>query len=169
MGALSKPWGGCGITIGWLAFRDLALKQRLVDVQYFGTASPSRASELQAIMALRASDAILQRNMAIIRSNLKLLDSFIARHADLFEWVRPTAGAVASIHFKGPLSSQALGVQLAEAGIGIKPAYCFPDVVTPETDYFRVGYGEASFPQSLDALGAFVQKHRQAWRIRSRL
>ena len=92
MGALSKPWGGCGITIGWLAFQDLTLKQRLVDVQYFGTASPSRASELQAIMALRASDAILQRNMAIIRSNLKLLDSFIARHADLFEWVRPTAG-----------------------------------------------------------------------------
>ena len=49
--ALSKPWGGCGITIGWLAFQDLALKQRLVDVQYFGTASPSRASELQAISA----------------------------------------------------------------------------------------------------------------------
>ena len=48
MGALSKPWGGCGITIGWLALQDLDLKQRLVDVQYFGTASPSRASELQA-------------------------------------------------------------------------------------------------------------------------
>jgi len=35
--------------------------------------------------------------------------------------VRPTAGAVASIRFKGPLTSQALGAQLAEAGIGIKP------------------------------------------------
>jgi hypothetical protein len=42
-------------------------------------------------------------------------------------------------------------------------------VVTPGTDYFRVGYGEASFPRSLEALAAFVHKHRQAWRIRSRL
>lgn len=120
-------------------------------------------------MALRASEAILSRNMAIIRRNLALLEAFIARHTDLFEWVRPTAGAVASIRFKGPLTSQALGAQLAEAGIGIKPAYCFTDVVTPGTDYFRVGYGEASFPRSLEALAAFVQKHRQAWRIRSRL
>ena len=57
----------------------------------------------------------------------------------------------------------------SQAGIGIKPAYCFTDVVTPGTDYFRVGYGEASFPRSLEALAAFVHKHRQAWRIRSRL
>ena len=39
---LSKPWGGCGITIGWLAFQELSLRQRFVDVQYFGTACPSR-------------------------------------------------------------------------------------------------------------------------------
>ena len=54
VGALSKPWGGCGITIGWIAFQDLGLRQRLVDVQYFGTASPSRASELQARARARA-------------------------------------------------------------------------------------------------------------------
>ena len=33
---LSKPWGGCGVTIGWIAFQDMSVKQRLVDVQYFG-------------------------------------------------------------------------------------------------------------------------------------
>ena len=161
--ALSKPWGGCGISIGWLAFQDLSIKQRLVDVQYFGTASPSRASELQALMALRASDAILPRNMAIIRRNVKLLEEFVSRNADLFEWVRPKAGAIAFIRFKGPLSSQALGAQLVEEGIGFKPAYCFTDVVTPETDYFRVGYGEDVFPRALEALAAFVERHRPEW------
>ena len=30
---LSKPWGGCGISIGWMAFQDLDLRQRFVDVQ----------------------------------------------------------------------------------------------------------------------------------------
>ena len=77
---LSKPWGGCGITIGWLAFQDLGIKQALVDAQYFGTACPSRASELQAIMVLRSSERILGRNLAIIRHNLGLLDEFIARY-----------------------------------------------------------------------------------------
>ena len=68
----------CLRTIGWIAFQDLSIKQRLVDVQYFGCACPSRASELQAIMVLRASDRILARNMAIIRRNIALLDAFMA-------------------------------------------------------------------------------------------
>ena len=160
---MSKPWGACGVSIGWLAFHDLSIRQRLVDVQYFGAACPSRASELQAIMVLRASEQILAKNMAIIRRNLGLLDAFMARHADLFEWVRPTAGAIAFLRFKGPLSSSELGEQLAAAGIGIKPAYCFTDVVSRANDYFRVGYGEECFSRCLDALAAFVDSHRKKW------
>ena len=30
---LSKPWGGCGISVGWMAFQDIDLRQRFVDVQ----------------------------------------------------------------------------------------------------------------------------------------
>lgn len=165
---ISKPWGGCGITIGWLAFQDMSIKQRLVDVQYFGTACPGRASELQAIMTLRASDVILAKNLAIIRRNLDLLDQFMERFRELFEWSRPKAGAIAFIRFKGPLSSDEFGQRLAEAGISIKPAYCFTDVVTEDNDYFRVGYGEEAMPRALAALVLFVEKHEQAWR-RSRL
>ena len=124
---LSKPWGACGVSIGWLAFRDLNIKQKLVDVQYFGTATPSRASEIQAIMVLRASETILEKNMRIIRHNIKQLESFIARYGTWFEWVHPTAGAIAFIKFKGPLTTTALGQQLADAGIGIKPAYVIID------------------------------------------
>jgi aspartate/methionine/tyrosine aminotransferase len=169
---LSKPWGACGVSIGWLAFQDLSIKQALVDAQYFGTACPSRASELQAIMVLRASDAILAKNMAIIRRNLGLLEAFMARYGDLFEWVRPKAGAIAFLRFRGPLSSSALGDALAAEGIGIKPAYCFTDVTTPEKDFFRVGYGEERMPAALEALASFVEAHKHEWRgagARSRL
>ena len=69
----------------------------------------------------------------------------------------------AFIKFKGPLSSNELGAELAAAGIGIKPAYCFTDVVTEANDYFRVGYGEAAFPKALEALVAFVEEHRASW------
>lgn len=166
---LSKPWGACGVTIGWLAFQDLSIKQRLVDVQYFGSACPSRASEIQAIMVLRASDLILERNMALIRTNLQLLEQFVLQYNDWFEWVRPKAGAIAFIKFKGPLTSAQLGEQLAIAGIGIKPAYCFTSVVTSEKDGFRVGYGETDIPKALDALRSFVEKHKHIWTLKSRL
>lgn len=161
--AMSKPWGGCGITIGWLSLQDLNLKQTLVDIQYFGTSCPSRASEIQAIMALRASDTILKKNMEIIQSNLKLLDQFMDKYAALFEWVRPTTSCVAFVKFKGPLSSEALGERLAKDGISIKPTYCFTDDVPEYSDYFRIGFGEKAMPESLDALIRFVEKYKDCW------
>jgi len=160
---LSKPWGGCGITIGWLAFHDIAIRQRLVDVQYFGTACPSRASELQALMVLRASDQILAKNLTIIRRNLRRLEAFMQRYSALFEWVPPRAGAIAFLRFKGPLTSAELGAQLAAAGIGLKPAYCFTNVVTRDKDYFRIGFGEELMPRALDALAEFVEAHKHVW------
>ena len=82
------------------------------------------------------------------------------KHAQWLDWVRPTAGAIAFVRFKGPLSSNELGEQLAAVGIGIKPAYCFTDVVTKEKDYFRVGYGEESTPA---ALADFIAAERVRW------
>jgi len=161
---LSKPWGGCGITIGWLALQDMELKQKLIDVQYFGTACPSRASEIQAIMTLRASDIILQQKLHIIRHNITLLDQFFADYSDLFEWVRPNAGAIAFVKFKGSLTSEQLGEELAKAGISIKPAYVFMTDTKGYDDYFRLGYGERDMPKALAALIDFVEQNKQSWR-----
>jgi aspartate/methionine/tyrosine aminotransferase len=160
---ISKPWGGCGITIGWLALQDLKLKQKLVDVQYFGTACASRASEIQAIMTLRASDIILKKNLNIIQENLQLLDQFMDQYSDFFEWVRPTASAVGFVRFKGPLSSDELGELLAEDGISVKPTYAFTDDANEYNDYFRIGFGEKVMPTSIQALARFVEKNKSNW------
>jgi len=160
---MSKPWGGCGLTIGWLALQDMTLKQKLVDIQYFGTACPSRASEIQAIMTLRSSDIILKKNLDIIRNNLRLLDQFMETYKNYFEWIRPTASPVAFVRFKGPLTSDELGVAFANEGISIKPTYCFTDDVTGYQDYFRIGFGEKVMPTRLDALTRFVEKHKGSW------
>ena len=159
---MSKPWGACGITIGWLATQDMALKQKCVDVQYFGTACPSRASELQAIMTLRAHEPIVANKLEIIHHNLCLLDDFMTRNNDLFEWVRPSASTVGFVRFKGGLDSEVLGERLAAAGISIKPAYVFSDDVGEYRDYFRIGFGEKVMPEALAALDAFAKEFRES-------
>ena len=163
---MSKPWGGCGITIGWLACQDDAMVQRLIDVQYFGTACVSRASEIQGRMVLKVSNTILEERREIILKNKSLLQDFIEnKYKEWFEWQRPNAGAICFVKFKGPLSSEELGKLLAEVGISIKPAYCFTDKVGEEVkDYFRVGFGEKKMPLALEALGEFVDAHQETWR-----
>lgn len=163
---MSKPWGGCGISIGWLACSDMGIIQKLVDVQYFGTACVSRASEIQARMVLAASNSILEDRRDIILKNKKLLEDFIEkRHNEWFAWKKPNAGAIAFVEFKGPWTSEELGMHLKEAGISIKPTYCFTDRVTPALEkYFRVGFGETKFHLALDALDVFVKSHELSWR-----
>lgn len=163
---MSKPWGGCGITIGWLACSNLEMIQQLVDVQYFGTACVSRASEIQGRMVLAASDAILEERLSIIHQNKKLLQDFIeVRYKEWFSWRRPNAGAIAFVKFLGPWTSEALGNELAKVGISIKPAYCFAETVTPQIQqYFRVGFGERKMPAALEAFESFVKANEQVWR-----
>ena len=83
------------------------------------------------------------------------------------------AKAVVPKALQASLSAKDWVGALAAAGIGLKPAYCFTDVVTPETDFFRIGYGEESFPQALSALAGFVDARKAAWAsggaVRSRL
>ncbi|KAL7471044.1 hypothetical protein ACHAXS_011316 [Conticribra weissflogii] len=163
---VSKPWGGCGISIGWLACRDRNVIRRLADVQYFGTACVSRASEIQARMVLASSDAILKDRLEIIRKNKELLREFVEeRYGEWFSWIRPTAGAIAFVEFRGPWTAEELGRRLAAEGISIKPAYCFVAEVTPDLErYFRVGFGERKMPLALEALARFVESHKHLWR-----
>lgn len=162
---MSKPWGACGVTIGWLACPDPRMIEQIWNCQYFGTACPSRASEIQALMILRASDKILDDRISIIRNNkAKLQDVIENQYPDLFEWERPNAGAIAFVKFKGPLSTKELGGILAERGISVKPAYCFAETVEPDIDYFRVGFGELKMPKALEAFVVVVEEFKEEWR-----
>jgi len=164
--SMSKPWGACGITIGWLVCPNLEMVSRLWDCQYFGPACPGRACELQAIMVLKASEPILEDRLSIIRANKILLQTVIEEtYPEFFEWVRPSAGAIAFVKFKGGLTSLELGRLLAERGISIKPAYCFSgEALTEYDDWFRVGFGERKMPLALRAFVEVVEEFKEEWR-----
>jgi len=59
---------------------------------------------------------------------------------------------------------KSLGQEMAEAGISMKPAYCFTaGPITQENDLFRIGFGESAMPDALEALKRFLVEHRQTW------
>ena len=51
-------------------------------------------NELLARIALANGPAIIQRNLAILRSNLELVVEFFSRHHQRFEFVKPRVGTV---------------------------------------------------------------------------
>ncbi len=68
------------------------------------------------------------------------------------------------VEFKGPLTSTELGAALAEAGISMKPSYCFtPDPDDGVDQYFRIGFGEEKVPAAIEALARFVAAKRDEW------
>ena len=82
--------------------------------------------------------------------------------------MRPNAGAICFVKFKGNLTSTELGDELAKAGIGMKPAYCFTgNVITEENDYFRIGLGEEIMPTALGALRVFMQGYKTSEQTKS--
>jgi len=81
----------------------------------FSVASSSAPSEFLATVALQKKAALLQRNNAIIRKNLALLDTFFLRHSSKFLWKRPTAGCIAFPKLLIPgVSIEAFCVDLVE-------------------------------------------------------
>ena len=90
------------------------------------------------------------------------VERFLGENSDLFSYVKPTAGCVMFVEFKGPLTSTELGDALAADGISIKPSYCFTDDDSVD-QYFRIGFGEEKVPAAIEALARFVAAKRGEW------
>jgi aspartate/methionine/tyrosine aminotransferase len=151
---MSKSFGLAGLRIGWLATRDAELRERLAAFKHYLTICSAGPSELLAIIALRARDAVLARSRAIVEANLPVLDDFIARQRD-FSWVRPRAGTTGLIQMDRAVPVDVFARALAdEAGVMILPVSVFdwPD------NGFRVGCARADMPEALARLERFAQQ-----------
>lgn len=114
------------------------------------TICSSAPSEVLAIIALRNREAILERNLAIIRSNLSHLRFFFHKHEDRLQWEEPKAGTVVFPRLLGSPSS-ASTEQYCEAlvqqhGVMLLPA----TVYGYEEPCFRLGFGRSNLPRVLE-------------------
>jgi aspartate/methionine/tyrosine aminotransferase len=156
LGVLSKTLGLAGTRIGWLATQDEEILRSCLDLKLYLTICNSAPSEILGIIALRAKERIIERNLSIIRRNLDLLDRFFERHSKIFSWKRPIAGSTAFPKLIPSLPISTFTEELVEKeGVMLLPGtvYDFPG------NHFRLGYGRKNLPEALERLDRYV-KHR---------
>jgi len=143
---MSKTFGMAGARIGWLVTRDRSLLARMAAFKDYTTICGSAPSEVLAIIALRAKDAIISRHLARIGRNIGLLDRFFVEYQDMFEWIRPRAGTIAFPRLKGKLGALDFCQTVAkEANIMLLPS----TVYDYDDRHFRVGFGRENMPEAL--------------------
>lgn len=153
LSGMTKPFGLAGLRIGWLASRDPDFIRRATSRKLYTSICNSAPSEILAIIALRAKEAVLGKNNALLRENMKELDSFFQRQCKLVSWVRPQAGTVAVVELLLPFPIDSFAEELVEqTGVLIMPASVF-DLAG---NYFRIGFGRKNLPEVLDRFEKYL-------------
>ena len=153
LGSVSKAYGLAGLRTGWIATHDEALRRAVIDLKHYTTICTSAPSELLSAIAVRHRDELLARNNGIIRHNLRLLDEFLLRHADSFEWVRPTASPIGFPRVRDLGDVDRLCERLAAGGVLL-----LPGSVYDQPDHVRLGFGRANMAEALTILEDLLSK-----------
>lgn len=162
LNVMSKAYGLSGLRIGWLACKDKELLRRFERYKHYLSICNAAPSEILARIALKARDQILERNRAIVTSNLALLNDFFADHTDLFDWREPDGSCVAFIRYKGSDGVEAFTKRLVEeSGVLFLPSSIYrSEVGEVPKDCFRIGFGRSFVPDGLFALRNWMQRNR---------
>ncbi len=154
LSGMSKTFALPGLRIGWLATRDHALIDEWLAFKDYTTICNSAPSEILGIMALRAKEQMIARNLAIIRQNLVIAENFFAEHANALTWLNPRAGSIAFPRWHGKASVEQFCAEMVEQyGVMILPGsvFDFPG------NHFRVGLGRKNFGEAIGKVRAYMQ------------
>jgi aspartate/methionine/tyrosine aminotransferase len=153
LSGLSKTFSLPGLRIGWLATSNHSLLNRFADFKDYTTICSSAPSEILGIIALRAAESIVQRNLRIIISNLVAAARFCAQHPEMFVWIPPLAGSVAFPRLAADLPVRAFCEDvLRRRSVMIVPG----DVFDWGGNHFRVGLGRVNLPQALEQVEDYI-------------
>ena len=154
LGVMSKSFGLAGLRIGWVASQNTDVLHRMAGFKDYLTICNSGPSEFLALTALRNKDLLLERNMRIIRNNLRLLDEFFAKWPDLVSWIRPQAGPIGFPAWKGPGTADEFCNSLLEkTGTLLLPGSMYGQDFK---NNFRLGFGRRNMPEALASLDDFL-------------
>jgi aspartate/methionine/tyrosine aminotransferase len=152
LGSMSKTYGLPGLRLGWIATRNADILKRCLEFKYYTSICSSAPSEFLTALALLHRDVLVQRNLELVRQNLALLDAFIKRHSDLFDWVKPNAGPIGFARFK-PQEDVFLFCEKLVRDAGV---LLLPGSVYDQPRHIRFGYGRKNMPEALTRLETYL-------------
>jgi aspartate/methionine/tyrosine aminotransferase len=156
-GSMSKTWALAGLRLGWIA-GPVPLLRRIAVHRDYTTISVGMIDDAFATLALEHRDALLARNQAIVRTNLDVLDGWMARQERL-AYVKPRSGTTALLRYDADMPSYELCVRLLEStGVLLTPGSAM-DV----EGCLRIGYANDIdvLRQGLERLGPFIAGLRE--------
>jgi aspartate/methionine/tyrosine aminotransferase len=154
LGVTSKTYGLAGLRIGWIATKNEKVYRQMAALKDYTTICNSAPSEFLAEVAMRNRQKLIDRNLAIIKNSLVIIDDLFARHSDLFSWVRPKAG---SMGFPKLLQGDVEAFcddLVKKAGVLLLPGSMYDD----SANHFRLGLGRKNLPQAVERLEAYLKK-----------
>ncbi|MEO0619868.1 MAG: aminotransferase class I/II-fold pyridoxal phosphate-dependent enzyme [Pseudomonadota bacterium] len=168
LNVMSKAYGLPGLRVGWIASQDTALLQRVERYKHYLSICNSAPSERLALIALRARETILARNVALLAENVVLLEKLFADFPGLVEWRRPQGGCVGFPRFCGPEGGEVFCKRLLEEdGVLLLPSSIYvSELSETRHDHFRIGFGrDAVFKDGLAAMRAHMTRHYSSFLV----
>jgi len=155
---MSKSFALPGLRIGWLTTKNTELFNHFATFKDYTTICSSAPSEVLAIIALRAKDEILKRNLEIIDSNLKLLDDYFADYVKFFEWYKPKAGPIGFPKLKVDENVADFCLDLVKKkGVLLLPA----NLYDYGSNNFRLGFARRNMTEALVKLKEYIEENYQ--------
>jgi aspartate/methionine/tyrosine aminotransferase len=137
-GSMSKTWSLAGLRVGWIV-APVELIHRVQIHRDYNTISVGMLNDLFASIALENRGVLLERNHDILRTNLALLDAWIAKEPVL-SYVKPKSGTTALVRVDLPVSSRDFCVALLDkTGVMFTPGSAL-DI----EGYVRIGYANST-------------------------
>lgn len=133
-GSMSKSYSLAGLRTGWVAGPSQAIA-RCLDVRDYTTISCGVLDDILATVALERRDAVLARNLEIVRGNLELVDAWVEAEPRL-RYVRPRAGTTTLIRYDHEVPS----TELCQGMFDLNGAFVVPGAAFGEEYSFRLGY-----------------------------
>lgn len=156
LSGLSKSYGLPGLRAGWLASRDREVLEKITILKDYTTICSSAPAEILAIIALRNREAITGVQLARVRRNLAVLDAFMNRYNDLFQWNRPGGGSICFPKMLKVDDTESFCDDLVrETGIMLVPSTMFGY----GNCHVRIGFGREDLPQVLTLFGGYLDTH----------
>jgi len=157
-GSMSKVFSLAGLRLGWIAGpRDVV--EDCEQHRHHTTISCGMIDEALATIALEAADALLERNLRIVRENAALLDDWVGGQEHL-DYVQPRAGTTAFLHYDFDVPSERFAREL----LTHHETLVVPGSAFGWENWLRVSFAceRRVLEAALERLGAYVDSLAQA-------